>query len=422
MSWNIVRLWLLLSLATLLAGVLLRPAPTLADGQLHHAGLVVRDGEGRITYAWVPFAEEKIDGIALLERSGIPVVTVGFGALGEGVCSIGGQGCGVSECRRNVCQAAAADAPYWQYFQQDRDDPSLWTWQALGPSASDVEDGDVFGWSWTAAAPNLPDVPAREIAALAGAGAGSGSEASVRTYLPEGVAPASPRHPPDARTTALAAGVLATIGLMAFLLSRRGAPGLDGARARPLDPRAWLLWAVAASLPPLLGRNPWPLAATLLAVLGVCGARAVGEAGARWRPLLRLALLFGAIGVLFNLLTAHVGDLVIATLPEHWPVIGGLVTPSSTASSAPLRSSPSSPLAPRWGQPLTGARRFASCRSAWLPWPWLGRWPGRICPARPPPCWRSARRKWRAVTVRDACAMPPRCSCRSSLAGSSAPS
>ena len=128
--------------------------------ELHHAGLVVRDAEGRMTYAWVPFAEEEIDGIALLRRSGIPVVTVGFGALGEGVCSIAGQGCGVAECRRNVCQGSAADAPYWQYFQQDRDDPAVWTWQPLGASSSTVEDGDVFGWSWTADDPALPALAA----------------------------------------------------------------------------------------------------------------------------------------------------------------------------------------------------------------------------------------------------------------------
>lgn len=97
-------------------------------------------------------------------------------------------------------------------------------------------------------------------------------------------------------------------------------------RSRPLDPRAWLLWAVAASLPPLLGRNPWPLAATLLAVLGVWGAWASGAAGARWRPLLRLALVFGALSVLFNLLTAHVGDVVLWRLPESWPLIGGRLT------------------------------------------------------------------------------------------------
>jgi hypothetical protein len=52
-------------------------------------------------------------------------------------------------------------------------------------------------------------------------------------------------------------------------------------RGRPLDPRAWIIWAVAANLPPLVGRNPWPLAATSVAVLGVWAASSVGAAGAR---------------------------------------------------------------------------------------------------------------------------------------------
>ena len=97
-------------------------------------------------------------------------------------------------------------------------------------------------------------------------------------------------------------------------------------RTRPLDPRAWIVWAIAASLPPLVGRNPWPLAATLLAVLGVWAAWSTGAAGARWRPLLSLALVFGVVSVLFNLLTAHVGDRPLGTLPETWPVIGGELT------------------------------------------------------------------------------------------------
>jgi energy-coupling factor transport system permease protein len=97
-------------------------------------------------------------------------------------------------------------------------------------------------------------------------------------------------------------------------------------RVRPLDPRAWIIWAVAANLPPLVGRNPWPLAATLLATLGVWGAWSTGTAAARWRPLLRLALVFGAVSVLFNLLTAHIGDRPIGALPEALPVIGGVLT------------------------------------------------------------------------------------------------
>lgn len=97
-------------------------------------------------------------------------------------------------------------------------------------------------------------------------------------------------------------------------------------RSRPLDPRAWLIWATAACLPPLVGRNPWPLAATLIAVLGVWSVWGASSAGTRWRPLLRLALYFGVVSVLFNLLTAHVGNVVIGELPAHWPVIGGPLT------------------------------------------------------------------------------------------------
>jgi hypothetical protein len=205
----------------LLAGVLLAPAPTRADDELNHAGVVVRDAEGRVTYAWVPFAEEEITGIELLRRSGIPIVTVGFGALGEGVCWIAGQGCGVAECRRNVCQVSSANAPYWQYFHQDADDPAVWTWLPLGASSSKVEDGDVFGWSWTASDPSLPALSATEIAGLAGAVDGTGDEPAVRTIVPEGVGATTNIPPPDARTTAAATAILVVIAASAASLAVR---------------------------------------------------------------------------------------------------------------------------------------------------------------------------------------------------------
>ncbi len=94
-----------------------------------------------------------------------------------------------------------------------------------------------------------------------------------------------------------------------------------------LDPRAWLLWGAAASLPPLLGRNPLVLLATLVAVLGVRAAwRGASPAGLAWGGLVRLAALFAAVGVLFNVLTAHVGDRVFARLPEALPIVGGPLT------------------------------------------------------------------------------------------------
>ena len=37
----------------------------------------------------------------------------------------------------------------------------------------------------------------------------------------------------------------------------------------PIDPRAWLCWAGAAMLPPLMGRNPFALLSVLLAVIAL---------------------------------------------------------------------------------------------------------------------------------------------------------
>lgn len=332
-----LRILLLISLASLLGRLLLNPAPTLAEDTWNHAGLIVRDGDGRITYAWVPFQEDEIDGIALLKRSGIPTVTVNFGALGEGVCAIAEQGCSIGECRRTVCQASGANAPYWQLFQQDPADPVTWRWLALGGSATRVHDGDVLGWSWTGDAPQLPAVTTGQLAQLAGAGDGAGTVASFRTYLPEGVGPAVAPNPPTGREVAAASAVLCAIGLTGLALYRRTVHARahdlllpwDDAEpepTRPLDPRAWLLWAAAALIPPLLGRNPWPIAATLLAVFSVWAVWSPCAAGRRWRPLLRLAFVFGVVSVIFNVLTVRAGDVVIGHFPDSWPIIGGALT------------------------------------------------------------------------------------------------
>lgn len=94
-----------------------------------------------------------------------------------------------------------------------------------------------------------------------------------------------------------------------------------------LDSRVWLLWGVTASLPPLIGRNPFPLAATLLAVVGVRAAWVgSGRLAASWGALLRLAVIFAGIGVLFNVLTVPVGDTVIAEVPERVPLVGSSLT------------------------------------------------------------------------------------------------
>lgn len=157
---------------------------TRAAEELNHAGLVVQDAKGNLTWVVVPFAEETITGIDLVERSGLPVVTVGFGGLGEAVCSIGPDGCVVDECRKRLCQSADPDSPYWQYFRIGAD--GTWKAQVLGASATTVHDGDVDLWSWTAAGTDLPPVTFDEVAANAGEGSAQGAVAMAARYDPNG--------------------------------------------------------------------------------------------------------------------------------------------------------------------------------------------------------------------------------------------
>lgn len=95
---------------------------------------------------------------------------------------------------------------------------------------------------------------------------------------------------------------------------------------RHLDPRAWLLWLASATLPVLMGRNPFPLLAVLLVVLGVRAAWAPSLGVQHgWGSLRRLLLIVAAVSVVFNLLTAPYGNQVMAHLPEWWP-LGDVLT------------------------------------------------------------------------------------------------
>jgi hypothetical protein len=151
--------------------------PTFASDQI--SGLVIDYGDGRVTFASVPVGDSEISGIELLEQSGVPLVTVDFGGLGSGVCSLGGQGCSVTTCRRTVCQTGGNDSPFWKYFQYV---DGTWQVSPLGASAIKVQAGSINGWSWTSDQPNLPSVDLDYINQMAGTLDVSG-EASFTTYL-----------------------------------------------------------------------------------------------------------------------------------------------------------------------------------------------------------------------------------------------
>lgn len=136
----------------------------------HAAGLIVDYGDGALSYAWVPFAAEQISGVDLLRMSDLPILTVGFGGMGEAVCKIVKTGCDVSPCRQRLCQTADRSSPYWQYRRLGPD--GRWKTQPLGGSSSIVTDGVVDAWIWAGgdSTPNLPALSLVTIAERAGAG------------------------------------------------------------------------------------------------------------------------------------------------------------------------------------------------------------------------------------------------------------
>ncbi|MDQ3512502.1 MAG: hypothetical protein M3462_02375, partial [Chloroflexota bacterium] len=188
----------------------------------HAAGLVIVHGDGTLTHAYVPFAEDEISGLDLLERSGAERVTTGFGALGAAVCSLEGEGCDLAECRRTVCQGAAGD-PFWTYFRIAGEGWEAWP---LGASSARVRDGDVHLWAWTGGEVDLPVMTLDAVRELAGApdepGAGAPGQAVPAASLASGVVgrddgadDVSPRR------IALALGLLALVGGGGWLALRR---------------------------------------------------------------------------------------------------------------------------------------------------------------------------------------------------------
>ncbi len=93
------------------------------------------------------------------------------------------------------------------------------------------------------------------------------------------------------------------------------------------NPLVWLLWAASAAVLALSMRNPLYLTlivlATWLVYLGV--APDTPMAGG-WRALLRLGLIIWLITIPFGALMNHTGEIVLLSLPENWPLIGGPVT------------------------------------------------------------------------------------------------
>ncbi len=105
----------------------------------------------------------------------------------------------------------------------------------------------------------------------------------------------------------------------------------------PFHTLTWLAWLCAAAYLALVNGQPLQTLLLILAtgtVFTLASRRhQVGQSiGAEsrsvegWSTFLRFGLWVWAVATLFNLFFAHVGNIVLFTLPESWPLIGGRIT------------------------------------------------------------------------------------------------
>jgi len=95
----------------------------------------------------------------------------------------------------------------------------------------------------------------------------------------------------------------------------------------PFHTLSWLAWLLAAAYFSLVSQQPLHSLLLILSVGTVfTTASRNNPRGQGWRTFLRLGFSVWLIALLFNLLSAHAGDLVLFALPRRWPLIGGPIT------------------------------------------------------------------------------------------------
>jgi hypothetical protein len=186
------------------------------------AGLVVTFGDGEVAYAIVPFTESSISGFELLDRSGLALLSIEFGGLGQGVCAIEETGCDPTACRVRVCQTGDPDSAFWQYAQQRGD--GSWSPSPLGASNSEVIDGGIDAWSWSSdpadpGAITLDDIADRTGVDLAAFRSGERADPALVIL---GENPEDPARIRQGIITAALIGGVAVIAGMAVFRHRRG--------------------------------------------------------------------------------------------------------------------------------------------------------------------------------------------------------
>jgi energy-coupling factor transport system permease protein len=98
---------------------------------------------------------------------------------------------------------------------------------------------------------------------------------------------------------------------------------------------SWVAWLIAAAFPAFTLRNPLYLALVLGAAWIVY--RALGRTtpiGSSWGSLVKVGLLLFALTIPFNALSIHMGQIVLFSLPDGWPILGGPITLEAVIAGA----------------------------------------------------------------------------------------
>ncbi len=123
-------------------------------------GIVVRHGDGRILYAYVPLTSDAMTGAQALQQSGLTLNVTAGGAYGTAVCAIDHEGCD-SPKENCFCKSYGNPSFFWHYFARGTD--GAWHTASTGASNRVLHDGDVDGWSWTSGDSDLPPVTLAQI-------------------------------------------------------------------------------------------------------------------------------------------------------------------------------------------------------------------------------------------------------------------
>jgi len=292
-----------------LAAVLLRPSPTQADAVPRRATLIVQFDGSQSETRCVGFVEDRLTGLELLRRGGWEVVT-----WGSAVCRIGEIGCSYP-AERCFCQCLAPPCSFWSYWQWRE---GRWQYSQVGASQRLVADGDVDAWVWgdgqtpPALAPDAALCPH-----------GSGVLAPVPAVPGDAIAEPPPLDRPIWRSYLLLIPfALALLGLLAWTATADTSTTPVG-----LHSLAWVSWLVAAAYVSLVNQQPLQSGLMILAVAAVFTRLSRGHPRSQgWRAFLRLGLWMWVVALAFHLLSTHVGDYVLITLPDNWPIIGGAIT------------------------------------------------------------------------------------------------